>query len=87
MLDRGSRGETAALTGDFALVLLDLTLPGKDGLEVLSVARDGPEVPLTAREFEVLVYLRSGPDRNGPQRRVPAARPSPLGPAPGKPAD
>ncbi len=28
-------GEAAALTGDYALVLLDLTLPGKDGLEVL----------------------------------------------------
>ena len=34
----GESGEAAALTGDYALVLLDLTLPGKDGLEVL--ARD-----------------------------------------------
>jgi DNA-binding response OmpR family regulator len=49
----GERGEAAALTGDYALVLLDLTLPGKDGLEVLSeIRRRLPELPvivLTAR--------------------------------------
>jgi DNA-binding response OmpR family regulator len=135
----GPSGEAAALTGDYALVLLDLTLPGRDGLEVLQgirqrlpalpvivltaraaieqrvagldrgandyvtkpfsfeellarvraqlrapgqceasvveaagiradlrtrrVERDGREVPLTAREFEVLVYLMRHPDQ------------------------
>jgi two-component system, OmpR family, copper resistance phosphate regulon response regulator CusR len=41
------------LTGDYALVELDLTLPGKDGLEVLRGIRPGfPDLPvivLTAR--------------------------------------
>ena len=49
----GPSGEAAALTGDYALVLLDLTLPGKDGLEVLRGVRARiPELPvivLTAR--------------------------------------
>jgi two-component system, OmpR family, response regulator len=49
----GPGGEAAALTGDFGLVLLDLTLPGKDGLEVLASIRSRlPELPvivLTAR--------------------------------------
>ena len=49
----GDSGQAAALTGDYALVLLDLTLPGKDGLEVLSAIRARrPELPvivLTAR--------------------------------------
>ena len=35
----GRAGQAAALTGDYALVLLDLTLPGKDGLEVLRAIR------------------------------------------------
>jgi DNA-binding response OmpR family regulator len=49
----GPSGEAAALTGDYALVLLDLTLPGKDGLAVLESIRgrlpDLPVIVLTAR--------------------------------------
>ena len=49
----GLGGEAGALTGDYALVLLDLTLPGKDGLEILRSIRarlpDLPVIVLTAR--------------------------------------
>jgi DNA-binding response OmpR family regulator len=49
----GLAGEAAALTGDYALVLLDLMLPGKHGLDVLGTIRSRlPELPvivLTAR--------------------------------------
>ena len=49
----GEAGEVAALTGDYALVLLDLMLPGKNGLEVLESIRarllDLPVIILTSR--------------------------------------
>ncbi len=49
----GESGEAAALTGDYALVVLDRTLPGKDGLLVLRANRsrlpDLPVIVLTAR--------------------------------------
>jgi DNA-binding response OmpR family regulator len=49
----GPAGEAAALTGDYALVLLDLNLPGRDGLAVLDAIRarlpDLPVIALTAR--------------------------------------
>jgi len=49
----GETAETEALTGDFGLVLLDVLLPGKNGLEVLkSIRGRQPELPvilLTAR--------------------------------------
>lgn len=49
----GRSGEAAALTGDYALVLLDLTLPGRDGIEVLREIRlrlpELPVIVLTAR--------------------------------------
>ena len=49
----GEEGEELALSGEFDLVLLDLMLPGRDGLEVLaSIRRSLPTLPvilLTAR--------------------------------------
>jgi DNA-binding response OmpR family regulator len=49
----GETGEARALTGHYSLVLLDLTLPGRDGLAVLRGIRarlpDLPVIVLTAR--------------------------------------
>jgi DNA-binding response OmpR family regulator len=43
----GEEGERQALTGDFALVLLDVLLPRRSGLEVLSSVRaQRPELPV-----------------------------------------
>src|SRR5579884_2617953 len=50
----GLDGERQALSGDVALVLLDVMLPGRDGLSVLrNIRREKPELPvimLTARD-------------------------------------
>jgi DNA-binding response OmpR family regulator len=61
----GESGEAAALTGDYALVLLDLTLPGKDGLEVLgSIRARMPELPVIALTARAAVEQRvEGLDR------------------------
>jgi DNA-binding response OmpR family regulator len=49
----GEQGETEALAGDFGLVLLDVLLPKKSGLDVLTAVRaqkpDLPVILLTAR--------------------------------------
>jgi DNA-binding response OmpR family regulator len=61
----GPTGEAAALTGDYALVLLDLTLPGKDGLEVLREIRARlPDLPVVAVTASTTVEQRvAGLDR------------------------
>jgi DNA-binding response OmpR family regulator len=64
----GPSGEEAALTGDYDIVLLDLMLPGRDGLAVCSRVRQaGRAVPilmLTARgaSLDVVLGLRQGAD-------------------------
>ena len=61
----GPSGEAAALTGDYALVLLDLTLPGKDGLDVLRGIRAlMPELPVIALTARAAIEQRvEGLDR------------------------
>ena len=61
----GPTGEAAALTGDYAVVLLDLTLPGKDGLDVLRGIRAlMPELPVIALTARAAIEQRvEGLDR------------------------
>jgi DNA-binding response OmpR family regulator len=61
----GLSGEAAALTGDYALVLLDLTLPGRDGLEVLgAIRRLLPALPVIVLSARAAVEQRvQGLDR------------------------
>ena len=53
-IDNGLSAETAIGTVDYDLVVLDLGLPGKDGLAVLRTLRSGgsalPVLVLTARD-------------------------------------
>jgi len=64
----GRAGLKKALTGDYSLVILDLMLPGLDGLEVCSGIRDkDPRIPilmLTARaeETDRVAGLEMGAD-------------------------
>ena len=50
----GSTGQHLALTGDYALLILDVMLPGRDGWQILQAVRSaGLEMPvlfLTARD-------------------------------------
>src|SRR5215468_7252135 len=64
----GSRGLDAALTSDWDLLLLDLMLPGMNGLEILEHVREArptsPVIILTARgdEDDRVKGLRLGAD-------------------------
>ncbi|MDR0796481.1 MAG: response regulator transcription factor [Tannerella sp.] len=42
----GSKGQELALSGSFALILLDLMLPGKDGLSICRVIREKIDIPI-----------------------------------------
>lgn len=64
----GEQGEARWLAGDFALVLLDIGLPKKNGLEVLREVRERgnatPVIVLSAREgeYDKVAALRLGAD-------------------------
>jgi DNA-binding response OmpR family regulator len=64
----GDAAITAATSEDFALILLDINLPKKNGLEVLSTLRSTdnlvPVIVLSARdgEFDKVAALRLGAD-------------------------
>jgi two-component system response regulator CpxR len=66
-IHRGDTGAEAALSGDFAIVVLDVMLPGLNGFEVLRRIRAKSKVPvlmLTARGDDVdrIVGLEIGAD-------------------------
>jgi len=42
----GVKGTERALSGDFALILLDLMLPGKDGMSICREIRDKIDIPI-----------------------------------------
>lgn len=44
--DKGKEGLKMALEGDYALVILDLMLPGMDGFEILTKIREIKEIPV-----------------------------------------
>jgi DNA-binding response OmpR family regulator len=64
----GPSGEAAARTGEFDIILLDLMLPGRDGLAICSNLRAAgiqtPIMMLTARgaDLDVVIGLRQGAD-------------------------
>lgn len=64
----GKLGESAARSGFFDLILLDLMLPGEDGLTICqNLRRDGiltPILMLTARDtnLDIVIGLRQGAD-------------------------
>jgi two-component system alkaline phosphatase synthesis response regulator PhoP len=64
----GAEALTAALETDYDLILLDINLPKKNGLEVLAALRDAdnvvPVIVLSARdgEFDKVAALRLGAD-------------------------
>ena len=67
----GSTGQQLALTGDYALLILDVMLPGRDGWQILQAVRgaglDTPVLFLTARDavedrvYGCLLYTSPSP--------------------------
>lgn len=67
MVHNGSQGVEQALTGNYALVILDVMLPGMNGFEILRSLRNKSNLPvlmLTARGDDVdrIVGLEMGAD-------------------------
>ncbi len=67
LVDDGERAQHLGLTGDFDLLLLDMGLPGREGLDVLRELRSrGSKLPvlvLTGRsERDVVMCLEAGAD-------------------------
>jgi two-component system, OmpR family, alkaline phosphatase synthesis response regulator PhoP len=64
----GPSGEAAARSGGYDIILLDLMLPGRDGLAVCANLREAgvatPVIMLTARgaDLDVVIGLRQGAD-------------------------
>src|ERR1039458_3702366 len=68
----GESGEAAALTGDYALVLLDLTRTGKARIEVLgSIPARMPELPVIVLTARAAVEQRAEVLARGPNDYVP----------------
>jgi len=74
----GESGEVQAVTGDFALVLLDVMLPGKNGVEVLRAVRHFEDerhqfqIALFNRDYvEVVARLERGKAYRDQFRRLP----------------
>lgn len=68
LVDNGDEGERHAITGNYDLVILDMRLPGKSGLQVLSSLRSSgferPVLVLTAQDAidAKVETLRAGAD-------------------------
>ena len=68
--ENGTAGLTEALTGEYDLILLDIMLPGEDGLEILSrlkaseVTKEIPVIMVTAKgaEYDKVMGLDCGAD-------------------------
>ncbi len=46
VVDNGQRAVTEALNGDYSLILLDLMLPGCNGLDICRLIRDRIDIPI-----------------------------------------
>ncbi len=68
LVENGNEGESLALTGDYDLIVLDMRLPGKSGIEVLHDLRarsfQRPVLVLTAQDAvdAKVLTLRAGAD-------------------------
>ncbi|MEO7103299.1 MAG: response regulator transcription factor, partial [Gemmatimonadaceae bacterium] len=68
LVENGNEGESLALTGDYDIIVLDMRLPGKSGIEVLHDLRarsfQRPVLVLTAQDAvdAKVLTLRAGAD-------------------------